>query len=203
VSLSSPGKLSHANYTARPAAAARCRRTGCRLRGQSSPSTGDAGRGGTSLGRPAAWKGAAFPDVTLDSRCSSSIGVDWAADRFFDTKSLLPLSPRSGSASLAAMKSRGECVGRAIADEAGDFREALFATAQMVTRECHPPVREVSSGSRHATPGSCPMKWSGPPRTNVTSPGEAKRSHQSIERAFQANNLAYHALRRSRRGHII
>jgi hypothetical protein len=82
-------------------------------------------------------------DVSLDSRCSSSIEVDWVADRLFDTKLLFPLSPRSGSAPLAAMKSPGECVGRAITDEAGDFREALFATAQMVTRECHPPIREV------------------------------------------------------------
>src|SRR6202163_4057649 len=96
------------------------------------------------LGHPRAHpKTRARPDVPLDSRCSSSIEVDWVADGLFDTKLLLPLSPRSGSASVAAMKSRGECVGRAITDEAGDFREALFATAQMVTRECHPPVREV------------------------------------------------------------
>ena len=52
--------------------------------------------------------------------CSSSIEVDWVADRLFDTKLLLPLSPGSGSASLAAMKSRGECVGRAIPDKPGE-----------------------------------------------------------------------------------
>ena len=94
-------------------------------------------------------------DVSLESRCSSSSEVDWVADRLFDTKLLLPLSPRSGSASLAAMKSRSECVGRAVTDEAGDFREALFATAQMVTRECHPPVREVlHRGCPRASPNA-------------------------------------------------